>query len=130
MRYTIHMQQKKVLIVEDSAYLADSLADMLNLGNYQALVALTGKDAVEMALAEEPDLILLDIRLPVFDGYEVFRRLRLTPWGATAKIMVLTASESAENISKNINLPAEDVLFKPDWSIPQLLEQIARKIAA
>jgi len=124
------MQQKKVLIVEDSAYLADSLADMLNLGNYQALVALTGKDAVEMALAEEPDLILLDIRLPVFDGYEVFRRLRLTPWGATAKIMVLTASESAENISKNINLPAEDVLFKPDWSIPQLLEQIARKIAA
>jgi len=129
-RYTIHMQQKKVLIVEDSAYLADSLADMLNLGNYQALVALTGKDAVEMALAEEPDLILLDIRLPVFDGYEVFRRLRLTPWGATAKIMVLTASESAENISKNINLPAEDVLFKPDWSIPQLLEQIARKIAA
>ena len=124
------MQQKKVLIVEDSAYLADSLADMLNLGNYQALVALTGKDAVEMALAEEPDLILLDIRLPVFDGYEVFRRLRLTPWGATAKIMVLTASESAENISKNISLPSEDVMFKPDWSIPQLLEKIARKIAA
>jgi len=124
------MQQKKVLIVEDSPYLADSLVDMLDLGNYQALVAPTGKDAVEMALAEEPDLILLDIRLPDFDGYEVFRRLRLTPWGATAKIMVLTASESTENISKNISLPSEDVLFKPDWSIPQLLEQIARKIAA
>jgi DNA-binding response OmpR family regulator len=124
------MQQKKVLIVEDSPCLADSLADMLELGNYQPLVAQTGKEAVEIALAEEPDLILLDIRLPDFDGYEVFRRLRATPWGVTANIMVLTASESTENISKNISLPSEDVLFKPDWSIPQLLEQIARKIAA
>jgi len=123
------MQQKKVLIVEDSPYLSDSLVDMLELKNYQALVAPTGKEAVEMAIAEEPDLILLDIRLPDFDGYEVFRRVRSTPWGATAKIMVLTASESTENISKNISLPSEDVLFKPDWSIPQLLEKIARKIA-
>jgi DNA-binding response OmpR family regulator len=123
------MQQKKVLIVEDSPYLSDSLVDMLELKNYQALVAPTGKEAVEIAIAEEPDLILLDIRLPDFDGYEVFRRVRSTPWGATAKIMVLTASESTENISKNISLPSEDVLFKPDWSIPQLLEKIARKIA-
>lgn len=124
------MQQKKVLIVEDSPYLADSLVDMLELKNYHALVAPTGREAVAIALEKEPDLILLDIRLPDFDGYEVFRRLRATPWGATAKIMVLTASESTENISKNISLPTEDVLFKPDWSIPQLLERIAKKIAS
>jgi len=123
------MPQKKVLIVEDSPYLADSLVDMLELKNYQALVAPTGKDAVELSLSAEPDLILLDIRLPDFDGYEVFRRLRATEWGATAKIMVLTASESTENISKNISLPVDDILFKPDWSIPQLLERIAQKLA-
>lgn len=124
------MHQRKILIVEDSPYLAASLVDMLELKNYHTLVAATGKDAVEIALSEEPDLILLDIRLPDFDGYEVFRRLRDTPWGATAKIMVLTASESTENISKNINLPAKDVLFKPDWSIPQLLERITEKLEA
>lgn len=127
LHYT-HMSQKTVLIVEDSPYLADSLVDMLELSNYRALVAPTGKEAVEMALAEEPDLILLDIRLPDFDGYEVFRRLRNTPWGAAAKIVVLTASESIENISKNISLPTEDVLFKPEWSIPRLLEQIEKKL--
>jgi DNA-binding response OmpR family regulator len=123
------MKQKKVLVVEDSAYLAASLVDMLELDNYHALVAPSGKEAVEIALSEEPDLIMLDIRLPDFDGYEVFRRLRDTAWGATAKIMVLTASESIENISKNINLPSQDILFKPDWSIPQLLEQVEKRLA-
>lgn len=124
------MPQQKILIVEDSPYLAESLVDMLELKNYQALVAATGKEAVELALTQEPDLVLLDIRLPDFDGYEVFRRIRATAWGTTAKIMVLTASESIDNISKNINLPVQDVLFKPDWSIPQLLEQIEKKLAA
>lgn len=123
------MQQKKILIVEDSPYLAESLVDMLELKNYQAIVASSGKKAVELAITQEPDLILLDIRLPDFDGYEVFRQVRLTTWGAQAKILVLTASESIENISKNINLPAEDILFKPDWSIPQLLEQIEKRLA-
>ena len=122
------MSQKKVLVVEDSSYLAASLVDMLEPHDYQALVAPTGKEAVDIALTEEPDLILLDIRLPDFDGYEVFRRLRDTPWGATAKIVVLTASESIDNISKNISLPTEDVLFKPDWSLPQLLEKITEKL--
>ena len=65
------MEQKTILIVEDSPYLADSLVDMLELKNYRALVAPTGKQAVELALTEEPDLILLDIRLPDFDGYEI-----------------------------------------------------------
>ena len=123
------MEQKRILIVEDSSYLADSLVDMLEINNYIPLVAATGKLAVELALNEQPDLILLDIRLPDIDGYEVYRRIRKTDWGASAKIMVLTASESTENISKNINLPTEYILFKPDWSIADLLQRIAERLA-
>lgn len=123
------MEQKRILIVEDSAYLADSLVDMLEMNNYIPLVAATGKLAVELALNEQPDLILLDIRLPDIDGYEVYRRIRKTEWGATVKIMVLTASESIENISKNINLPVEHILFKPEWSMADLLKQIAQRLA-
>lgn len=123
------MEQKRILIVEDSSYLADSLVDMLEMSNYIPLVAATGKLAVELALNEQPDLILLDIRLPDIDGYEVYRRIRKTDWGASAKIMVLTASESTENISKNINLPTEYILFKPDWSIADLLKRIAERLA-
>ena len=123
------MEHKRILIVEDSSYLADSLVDMLEINNYIPLVAATGKQAVELALSEQPDLILLDIRLPDIDGYEVYRRIRKTDWGTTAKIMVLTASESTENISKNINLPAEYILFKPDWSMADLLKRITERLA-
>jgi len=68
--------------------------------------------------------------LPDIDGYEVYRRIREDKWGTKAKILVLTASESTENISKNIDLPTERILFKPEWSVKDLLERIEKEIAA
>jgi len=118
------MSQKTILAIEDSPYLAESLFDMLTLKGHQAIIATTGREGVELAINHQPDLILLDIRLPDIDGYEVYRRIRNDKWGATAKIVVLTASESIENISKNINLPKDSILFKPDWSVSDLLEKI------
>jgi DNA-binding response OmpR family regulator len=124
------MSQRTILVVEDSIDLADSLQDMLELRNYRALIAMTGREGVSLALKEQPDLIILDIRLPDIDGYEVYRLIREDPWGATAKIMILTASESIENISKNVNLPVEHVLFKPDSSITRILSVIEERLAA
>jgi DNA-binding response OmpR family regulator len=122
------MEQKRVLIVEDSPYLAESLVDMLSMKNYEAIVAPTGREGVQKAIEEQPDLILLDIRLPDIDGYEVFRRIRANEWGKDAKIMVLTASESTDIISKNIDLELENVLFKPEWSVQDLLNRIEERI--
>lgn len=122
------MEQKRVLIVEDSPYLAESLVDMLSMKNYDAIVAPTGREGVQKAIEEQPDLILLDIRLPDIDGYEVFRRIRANEWGKDAKIMVLTASESTDIISKNIDLELENVLFKPEWSVQDLLNRIEERI--
>ncbi|NCN11902.1 response regulator [Candidatus Kaiserbacteria bacterium] len=122
------MEKKKILVVEDSPYLAESLKDMLTIKGYEAILAEDGREGVSMAIEQQPDLILLDIRLPDIDGYEVYRRIRTNDWGAKANIIVLTASESTENISKNIDLPKEDILFKPDWSVSDLLAKIAEKV--
>lgn len=124
------MEKKTVLIVEDSPYLAESLIDMLEIAGHVAIVAPNGRTAVEMAAEHQPDLILLDIRLPDIDGYEVFRRIRSTEWGKTANILVLTASESTENISKNIDLPSENVLFKPEWSVTDLINRIEKQLSS
>jgi DNA-binding response OmpR family regulator len=124
------MSQKTILVVEDSIDLAESLQDMLELKNYRALIAMTGRKGVSLALNEHPDLIILDIRLPDIDGYEVYRLIREDDWGATAKIMILTASESIKNISKNVNLPIEHVLFKPDSSITRILSEIEERLNA
>lgn len=129
MRYTVLMEKKKVLVIEDSPYLAESLSDMLDIKGYQPILAPTGREGVAMAIDQQPDLILLDIRLPDIDGYEVYRRIRENDWGAKANLMILTASESVKNISKNIDLPTEDVLFKPDWSVQDLLAKIEQKLS-
>ncbi|MCA9358909.1 response regulator [Candidatus Kaiserbacteria bacterium] len=118
------MSKKTVLVIEDSSYLAESLVDMLSMKDFNALVAPNGREGVSIAVEQKPDLILLDIRLPDIDGYEVYRRIREDSWGKKANIVVLTASESTENISKNIDLPSDRVLFKPDWSVKDLLNKI------
>lgn len=122
------METPTVLVIEDSSYLADSLIDMLEMKGYNPVHRATGNEGVATALELQPQLILLDIRLPDISGYEVYRQIRATNWGATANVMVLTASESIDNIAKNIDLPLHDVLFKPDWSMLQLAEVIATKL--
>ncbi len=128
MRYTIDMPKKTILIIEDSPYLAESLADMLDIKGYKSLIAPNGREGTALALKKKPDLILLDIRLPDIDGYEVYRLVRKDKWGANAKIIVLTASESINVISKNINLPLENILFKPEWSMRDLLKRIKSEL--
>lgn len=122
------MKSPTILVIEDSSYLADSLVDMLEMYKYSSLHAATGREGVALAIEHEPDLVLLDIRLPDINGYEVYRQIRATDWGKTARIMVLTASESIENIAKNIDLPTEYVLFKPEWSIKNLMHQIEKRL--
>jgi len=124
------MKTPTILVIEDSSYLADSLIDMLEMHNYNPIHSATGKEGVTVALEKHPDLILLDIRLPDITGYEVYQQVRASDWGKSARIMVLTASESIDNIAKNIDLPRADVLFKPDWSMKQLADIIAVKLAA
>ena len=118
------MEKKSVLVVEDSLYLAESLADMLNINGHEAILAPNGREGVELALDRHPDLVLLDIRLPDIDGYEVYRRIRKNEWGSRAKILILTASESIDNIYKNIDLPKDSILFKPEWSVIELMKKI------
>lgn len=124
------MSQKTVLVIEDSPDLADSLYDALEMEGYRPIIALSGREGVQKALEIHPDLILLDIRLPDIDGYQVFQKIKMADeWGASAKVLILTASESLENISKNINLPIEDILFKPDMSIANLMLKIKERLA-
>ncbi len=122
------MSQKTVLIIEDSSVLAETLQDILEMHGYRALIALSGKEGVRLALAEHPDLIMLDIRLPDFTGYEIFQQIRQDVWGASARIMILTASEAIENIAKNIRLPIEHILFKPDMSVAKIAERIEQRL--
>jgi len=113
-----------ILIVDDSLFQRKTITSMLEKEGHDVIQAEGGLEGIELAIEKKPDLILLDIRLPDIDGYEVYRRIRETDWGKKAKVVVLTASESIDNISKNIDLPKEFILFKPEWAASDLMEKI------
>ena len=80
-----------VLVVDDSRYVADSLARHLEEWGFQPLVAYDGPTAVETALTQAPDAVLMDVDLAGLDGYEVARRLRRHPGTGKALLVALTA---------------------------------------
>lgn len=84
---------KRILIVEDTEDNRRILRDLLTAAGYEILEAMDGAEGVKMALAEQPDLILMDIQLPVIDGYEAARRLKADP--ATRHIPVVAVTSYA-----------------------------------
>ena len=81
----------RILLVEDNELNRDMLAERLELRGYQVLVAADGDQGVTMAHAEKPDAILMDMSLPVLDGWEATRRLKAAPDTRAIPIVALTA---------------------------------------
>lgn len=105
--------KQKILLVEDEAFNIRVLLDLLK-DKYQILVAKDGKKAIERASTPPlPDLILLDIMIPEFDGYEVCRRLKQDEKTADLPIIFMTARRESEDIIKGFQLGAVDYVTKP-----------------
>lgn len=118
------MTQKKILIIEDSAELADSLEDMLIFKGYQTIKCANGEEGLSLALSQKPDLTLLDLKLPDIEGYDVYRKLRKDDWGKSARVLILTASDTSEAVPADIDIAPEDILHKSHWGIENLAMRI------
>ena len=105
------MNGGRILIVEDEPALVRGLKDTFESKGYEVLTALDGEKGLELALATNPDLILLDIMLPRVNGYEVCRAVR--EHGCDVPIVMLTAKGQEEDIILGLNLGADDYVTKP-----------------
>ena len=101
----------RVLIVEDEKGMAELLRRGLEEENHSASVAFDGREALELAELSEYDALVLDLMLPVVDGFEVARRLRKS--GNQTPILMLTARDAVPDIVKGLDLGADDYLTKP-----------------
>lgn len=104
---------RQILIVEDNRDGRESLRILLQLWGYKVLVAENGLQAVEMALTEHPDIALVDIGLPVLDGYEVARRLRSGPHGHRIHLIALTGYGQPEDRRRALEAGFDAHLIKP-----------------
>jgi two-component system phosphate regulon response regulator PhoB len=116
-------ERKYILVAEDERDLAELLRYNLNIGGYDAEVARDGKQALEMVAARRPDLIVLDIMMPVHDGIAVARQLRGDDSTKSIPIVMLTAKASDADQVSGLRAGADDYVTKP-FSIPVLLARI------
>jgi adenylate cyclase len=107
------MSAPKILIVDDEPFNVDYLEQELEESDYQLLSAVNGQDALEKVRAESPDLILLDIMMPVMDGFEVLARLKADQTTRDIPVIVISASSDLQSVIKGIKCGAEDYLPKP-----------------
>lgn len=123
------MIEKTILIIEDSRDLAESLEDVLLIKGYKTLVSSEGKNGLDLAFKEKPDLILLDLRLPDIDGVEVMKELRQDSWGKKARVLVVTASDVNEKTISDLGVDSRDILHKAHSGITDITKRIEEELS-
>ena len=117
----------KILLVEDNEMNRDMLSRRLRRNGYEVVIAIDGQQGVEMAASESPDLILMDMSLPVIDGWEATRRVRESEATRKIPVIALTAHAMAGDREKAIEAGCDDYDTKP-VEITRLLGKITALI--
>jgi len=115
--------KRRVLVVDDEKDLVDLISYNLTRSGFEVLTAYDGKDALELAQREIPDLVVLDLMLPGLDGTEVARRLKADSRTAGVPIVMLTAKGEETDVVVGLTIGADDYVTKP-FSMKILLARI------
>ena len=111
-----------ILVVEDDPAVALALEVALKGEGYLPLLAATGDKGLEIGLAQAPDLLILDVRLPGIDGFELLRRLRAG--GSKAPVIILTAHSEPSDLMQAVSLGSDAFLTKPASDVETLAEDV------
>lgn len=120
--------KKTVLVVEDEAALRTALVAMVGDAGFEMLEAANGKEGLEIALKKHPDLILIDLMMPVMNGVEMLRELRKDKWGKNVYVYILTNKEpDTELIEEANSIPYKSsYLMKSDSSITHIVDLVKK----
>lgn len=115
----------KILLVEDNEMNRDMLSRRLARRGYEVVIAEDGQQGVEMAVSENPDLILMDMSLPVLDGWGATKQLKASDEMRSIPVIALTAHAMAQDREKALAAGCDDYDTKP-IELPRLLEKIEK----
>jgi len=118
----------RILIVEDEPDVLLLLENRVRGAGHEVVSASDGERGLELALAEQPDLVVLDWMMPKLDGIEVLERLRSDDTGRALKVLMLTARSQQNDVEQAFAAGADDYIVKP-FSSRELIERIAALLA-
>ena len=116
--------KKTVLLVEDDEAIRELYAVALIQAGFNILMAENGEQGVMFALKHHPDLILLDIDMPVMNGHEAAAQIRQDSWGKNVRIVFLTNHSDAANVAHAIMQKPEDYIVKVNVPIKDIINQV------
>jgi DNA-binding response OmpR family regulator len=122
------MAGEKVLIADDNRQIRMLVSAALRSGGYVIVEAVDGEAALEAAIAERPDLVLLDVTMPKLDGFEVLHLLRKRPETAGCRVILLTTAGTLADIKHGLDEGACDYLVKP-FEPARLREAVGKALA-
>ena len=122
-RHSKKTVKKKILIVDDEPNIVRTVGDRLKMSGYHVTVATDGQEAIERALQEKPDVILLDVLMPKLDGHATLERLRQMEETKSVPVIMLTARSQVEDVVRASSMGATDYVVKP-FDLVELLEKI------
>jgi len=114
---------KKMLIVDDEPNIVMSLEYTFKKNNFQVFIARDGQEALDILKSELPDIIILDVMMPMVDGYATLEQIKLDERLNKCKVIFLTAKNKTSDIEKGIALGANLYMTKP-FSIKKLVEEV------
>ncbi|MBI2410902.1 MAG: response regulator [Candidatus Kerfeldbacteria bacterium] len=121
----------KVLIVEDDKFLSELISTKLTKEGFNIVLATDGESGLQKAIAEKPNIILLDIMLPGMSGFEVLEALKKQADQTVANIPVLILSNFGQEskVQQGLSLGAKDYLVKANFTTAEIVEKIKKTLA-
>ena len=122
---------KRILLIDDTHSLREEIVDVLELEGFSVVTAENGRVGLERIQAERPDLVLCDLMMPEMDGYETLKAIRANPETLTLPVIVLTARDDEQCMTRGAELGADDYITMP-FRIADLLravEAVAKRVA-
>lgn len=120
---------KTILVADDEDNIVRTIADRLEMTGYNVVTASDGEEALEKALSQKPDLILLDIIMPRLDGHGTLEKLRQMDATRHIPVIMLTAQSQADDVHRANNAGANGYFVKP-FDLVELLHKIEQVLAA
>lgn len=123
------MATRKILVADDNQQIRMLVSAALRSLGHEIVHAVDGENALEMAIAERPDLVLLDVTMPKLDGFEVLGFLRKRPETKNVKVIMLTTAAQQADLKRGAELGCDDYVTKP-FEPRALREVVARVLGA
>lgn len=114
----------KILIVEDEESMRQMLQSNFEKKGFEVFVAKNGVEGIEQFKAHLPDLLLLDLYMPVMDGFKTLEKLREIPEGKNVPVIILTNSDAGEDVLESAKANVDLFLVKVNWTPAELVEKV------